>query len=181
MNDRQQPQPIRKFRAKARAVANSHEFGVSSNQNEQVGLRVEVIGGELDGQSFVWFGTFSPNAEERTIEQLQIAGWNGEDILNLPGLGSTEFEVQMEEYEDYNEQGAPYTYIKAKWLNRISVGMKNAMDAGQKASFAQRMAARMGKAAPAPRGNGRPNGQRSQSGSRGGSNEYEYTDDDIPL
>lgn len=183
MNDRQQPQPIRKFRAKARAIANSHDFGVSGNDNEQVGLRVQVIGGDLDGQSFPWFGTFSPAAEERTIEQLQIAGWTGEDIIRLPGLGTTEFEVQFEEYEDYNDEGAPYTYIKAKWLNRLSVGMKNAMNEGQKASFAQRMAARMGKAAPAPRGGQqtRGNGQRSQPSSRGQQNEYDYQDDDIPL
>jgi hypothetical protein len=178
MNDRQQPVPVRKLRAKARAVAGSHEFGVSSNNNEQVGLRVEVIGGEFDGQSFVWFGTFSQAAEERTIEQLQIAGWTGEDIINLPGVGTTEFEVQLEEYEDYNEQNAPYTYVKAKWLNRISVGMKNAMDASQKADFARRMAMRMGKPAPQQT---RSNGQRSTS--RGGYREDtpDYTDDDIPL
>lgn len=146
MNDRQQQVPVRRLRAKARAIAGSQEFGVSSNNNEQVGLRLQIIGGELDGQMVTWYGTFSPAAEERTIEQLQIAGWNGEDFANLPGLGSTEVELQIEEYEGEDEEtGAPFPWFKAKWINRIGVTMKNAMNASEKESFAARMQARYGK------------------------------------
>jgi hypothetical protein len=73
MNDRQQKQPLRKLRAKGRAIAGTQEFG-SGERGEQVGLRVQVIGGEFDGQAIPWYGHFTPAAEERTIEQLQIAG-----------------------------------------------------------------------------------------------------------
>lgn len=185
MNDRQQQVPVRKLRAKARALAGSQEFGVSSNKNEQVGLRLQIVGGELDGQMVTWYGTFSPAAEERTIEQLQIAGWNGEDFANLPGLGSTEVEVQLEEYEGQDQEtGEHFLWHKAAWINRIGVTMKNAMNAGEKASFAQRMQAKYGKGGQqaAPRGSQqRTNG--TQRRSYGGAQQEtpDYTDEDIPL
>jgi hypothetical protein len=118
MNDRQQKQPLRKLRAKGRAIAGTQEFG-SGERGEQVGLRVQVIGGEFDGQAIPWYGHFTPAAEERTIEQLQIAGWDGTDFANLPGLGSTEFELQFEEYEGFREgDGERFLYYKGQWINR---------------------------------------------------------------
>lgn len=182
MNDRQQQQPTRKLRAKARALAGTQEFGKSSNGNEQVGLRLQIIGGEFDGQMVTWYGTFSAAAEERTIEQLQIAGWDGTDFANLSGLGSTEFEVALEEYEGQDDEtGEHFTWLKAKWLNRLVVTMKNAMNATEKESFAQRMQARYGRGAPTgQRTQQRANGQRSMS--RGVQQDTpDYTDDDIPL
>jgi hypothetical protein len=159
MNDRQQKQPLRKLRAKGRAIAGTQEFG-SGERGEQVGLRVQVIGGEFDGQAIPWYGHFTPAAEERTIEQLQIAGWDGTDFANLPGLGSTEFELQFEEYEGFREgDGERFLYYKGQWINRLSVGMKNVLTPDQKADFAARMQAKYGKCAPV--------GQRSQQRANG--------------
>lgn len=161
MNDQQQQQPTRKLRAKARAIAGSQEFGKSSNDNEQVGLRLQLVGGEFDGQMVTWYGTFSPAAEKRTIEQLQIAGWNGEDFANLPGLGATEVELQLEEYEGQDQEtGEHFTWLKAKWINRIGVTMKNAMNASEKESFAARMQQRYGKGGATQQRRPAQNGQR---------------------
>lgn len=142
---------MRKIRSKARAVPGSQEWGTANTGTEQVGFRLQLIGGDLDGQFFTWYGFFTEASEERTLESLRIAGWDGDfaNILDLPGLGSTEFEVQLEDQTDKNgapvinqETGEPY--LKPTFINRIGVAMKNVMGAQEKAAFAQRMRARYG-------------------------------------
>ncbi len=151
---------MRKLRCKARAVADSHELGYASTGTEQIGMKVELLDGEFANNTVTWYGYFSSAAEERTLESLKIAGWTGDDIINLPGLGSAEFELQLEEHED-KETGEPY--LKPTFINRIGVAMKNTMDASQKAAFAARMRAVTGRAqsAPRPNGNARPTPSRS--------------------
>jgi hypothetical protein len=177
----EQKKPLRKLRAKGRAVAGSHDFAAGPS-GEQVGLRVQIVGGEHDGQSVPWYGSFSPNAEQRTVEQLQIAGWNGEDFATLPGLGSTEFDFQYEEYEGYTEQGEPYLYLKGQWINRMSVGLKNPLAGEQRTSFAERMQAKYGKGAPAGQRRPATNGtQRRQGGAPSGDDWQPPTDEDLGL
>lgn len=150
-NDYQKP--IRTFRTKARALAGTQEFGNGQN-GEQVGLRCQLIGGDFDGETVTWYGHFTPRAEERTIEQLQIAGWTGDDFINLPGVGDTEFELVVEEYEGENG-----SWFKGTFINRMGVAMKNVMSADEKQAFARRMNARMkSSGGPRPQQNQRTNG-----------------------
>jgi hypothetical protein len=179
---------VRKMRCKAKAIPGAFELGFSSNNNEQIGVRVQLIGGEFDGQSMTWYGTFTPASEERTIEQLQIAGWNGEDFLSLPGLGSTEFELQLEEQEP---QGGGAPYWKPTFINRLGVAMKNPMNDAEKRTFAQRVQALARPVGGAPKsGSGggarQPARPQQQSGGRRQQSDYAdnappHSDDDIPF
>jgi len=159
---------VRKIRTRARALPGSQEWGVASTGTEQVGIRVQTIGGDLDGQYFTWYGSFTETTEERTLESLRTAGWNGdwERLIELPGLGETEFELQLE--DDIGPDGKPRTnpstgevYLRATFINRISVAMKNVMSAQDKASFASRMRARYAGAAPRTRTPPRNSGGRA--------------------
>lgn len=148
----------KKIRVKARALPDSHEWGFASTGTEQVGMRVTILEGEYQGE-VTWYGYFTEATEQRTLESLSVAGWDGTDIINLPGLGSTEFELQLEEETD--DKGNKY--LRPTFINRIGVAMKHVMDAGAKAAFAARMrgasmqfqkgaapAARPSRQAPAP-------------------------------
>lgn len=129
----------KKIKVKARATAESHEWGFASTGTEQVGMRVEILDGELAGNHVTWYGYFTDATEERTLDALKVAGWDGSDIINLPGLGSTEFELVLE--EEIDDRGN--TYLRPTFINRIGVAMKSKMDAQQKAAFAARMRARV--------------------------------------
>jgi hypothetical protein len=168
------------IRHKARAVPNSHEWGFSPNTGtEQVGIRITLIGGDLDGQAVTWYGFFTENSEQRTLEQLEIAGWDKSSVIDLPGLGSTEFELQLEEEPD--EKGN--VFLRPTFINRMSVMMKNKMDETQKRALAARLGALVG-ARPAARP-----AQRSAPATNGGTrlpSQYAeepppHTDDDIPF
>ena len=178
---------MNKPRCNARAVPETHVYGFANTGTEQVGFRVECLDGILQGQSFTWYGYFTDASEQRTIEQLMIAGWTGDDALNLPGLGSTEFELQLEEQEEVDERTGQVsnTFWRPTFINRIGVAMRNQMDEMQKRSFAARLNATarnlMGGAAPqrsAPQRGAAPQRQpgRALSPPPAG-----HVDDDIPF
>lgn len=151
---------MKKVRVKARAIPDSHEWGYSTNTNtEQVGMKVEILDGEFVGQFLTWYGYFTEKSEDRTLEQLEIAGWNKSSVIDLPGLGSTEFELILEEQEDQDEHGNPAgAYWRPTFINRIGVAMRNKMDEMQKRAFAARIGARVG----APVGGTRPGARPAQ-------------------
>jgi len=177
---------VRKLRTKARALPGSHEWGFAGTGAQQVGLRLQAIGGDLDGQFFTWYGYFTERSEDRTLEQLQIAGWDGNDIINLPGIGSTEFDLQLEEQED-EESGQ--TFLKPTFINRIGVAMKNVMNPMEKAAFAARMRAKTGAASPrspAPGSAGARSQHRAAPRAASGGGGWDTSapppgDDDIPF
>lgn len=146
----------KKHRMKARAVPNSQEWGYASTGTEQVGIRVMILDGQWEGQSVSWYGFLTENAEVRTLEQLEIAGWDKSSVIDLPGLGSTEFELEIEEDTD-PETGAPY--YRPTWINRIGVAMKKKMDDNAKRALVARLAALTG-ARPAPAQQRQPAQQR---------------------
>ena len=158
---------MKKIRCRARAVPDSHDFGYSPERGtEQVGLRVQILDGDLEGQVYTWLGYFTEASEDRTLEQLRIAGWDNTDFLSLPGLGSTEFELQLEE-ESSQRDGT--LYWKPTFINRMGVAMKHSMDAQQRAAFAARLRGKIGSAGT-PRsapGSAASRGSRPAGGYRG--------------
>jgi hypothetical protein len=123
------------IKVKAKAVPGSHVYGFASTGTEQVGVRVECLDGELAGQSVTWYGYFTEQSERRTLESLAIMGGDINDVIPLPGLGSTEFELVLE--EETADDGS--VHYKPAFVNRIGVAMKQQMDEGQKRAFAARM------------------------------------------
>lgn len=143
---------------KARAVAGTEAFGFASTGTKQVAFTVEALEGDKKGQNFPWYGFFSEKAGKRTFEQLEVAGWKSDDDGwrafaegKLPGLGSTEFMLQLEEEQEVDEQGQPAgTYWRATFLNRFGVAMKAQMDQSQQRAFAAEMKAMFGGGGPIP-------------------------------
>lgn len=203
----------RKLRTKGKARPGEFEFGTASNGTQQVGLRIEIVepdqGDEIKlGSVHTWYGYFTDKSIERTLEQLEIAGWNGvegDDFINLTGLGSTEFELQFEEEDEFDEQGNPAgSYMKPTFINRAGVAMRNKMDDNAKRVFAADLRGTIlarrqskGSAAPTqqrpPAGGQRPAAAQQQRPPAGGQRpaygqrpQYQdqappQTDDDIPF
>lgn len=149
---------MRTARTKAKAIPNSHVLGYANTGTEQIGIRVNVIEGheELQGKEFTWYGYFTDKSEERTLQALMTAGWDGSDFVNLAGLGSTEFELQFEEQDEVDEQGqVTGAFWRPTFINKIGVAMKHQMDEGQKRSFASRMNA-LAKNLKGPQASGQP-------------------------
>jgi hypothetical protein len=142
---------------KFKARAETFDMGFTDSGKEQVAVSFLLIGGDHDGDRLTWYGSFSDAAVERTLDSLTYAGWNGSDFVNLPGLGSTEVELDVAE-EKYNGK----VNTKVNWVNRIGVALKNQMDQGQKTAFANKMKGRIaahqqkaGAAQKSQAGNGR--------------------------
>ena len=138
---------MRKSRVKARATGD-FAFGTANTGTIQVGIQIEALStdetGEITaGSTYTWYGFFTEKSEARTLDALEIAGWNGndgDDFVNLVGLGTTEFEVQFEEEDAVNEQGeVTGTRWRPTFINRGGIAMRDQMDDAAKLAFAQQM------------------------------------------
>lgn len=56
---------------------------------------------DMPGKTISWYGYLSEKSEERTIESLRTAGWAGDDISRLDGLGDREVSLVVE-WEEYD-------------------------------------------------------------------------------
>lgn len=123
-----------------RAKAVGAELGYTSKGHEQVAVAVEFLDGPNAGKSMTWYGYFTERTADRSLESLMIAGWDGEDLSALTGVGTTEFEVVVE-LDTYEGKTKP----RIQWINRLfgtGPALKNKMDAGARSSFAERMKGR---------------------------------------
>lgn len=122
------------FRVKA--VPGSQDFGVSGNGNEQVAVAVEFLDGPNKGRRSVWYGSFTENAADRTMESLRYLGWNNDDLFNMTGLGESEAVGVVEEEEGNDGKRR----VRVKWINRVQgPAFKNRLDDVQLKAFSQRM------------------------------------------
>lgn len=95
-----------------RAQAKGHRYGKSSSGNEYVEVQFVLLEGPDEGAYITWFGHFSEKTEKRTVDSLLYAGWNGNDFFNLPGLGTKEVSLVLEE-DTY--EGT--TRTRVAWVN----------------------------------------------------------------
>jgi len=107
---------------------------------------LEIGEGENKGERARFTGYFGPNSSARTVEALQICGWEGEDLSEfadhaLHGLDTNEVDavVELEEWKDEND--VVRTTPRVKWINKPGgrVNVDNAMDAGKAAAFGAKM------------------------------------------
>lgn len=126
---------------KGRAI--SGELGLTNAGDPQVAILCEVTeDGPFKGHRGTWFGYFTPKSEERTLESLMLAGWDGVALDKLEGLGTTEIGLA---FEPEVSQKDGKTYPKLAWINRLGGGgvqMKNKMSPAQAAGFAEKMKGR---------------------------------------
>lgn len=132
MIDDQQQDAIPAGYYKGRVVADSAQYGVTTNGNDQIVLDIDV---PKLGRQFSTFLVFSDNGAQYEIERLRACGWAGDDILHLTGVDKNEVDVQIA-YEVYNG--------KRQMKVRIATGggrfkLEATMDDKQKRAFAARM------------------------------------------
>lgn len=105
----------------------------------------EIAEGENKGGKVRWTSYFSEKTAERTIEALQIAGWEGEELSDfsdggLHGLDKNEVEIVVE-LEEYEVEGEKRTSPRVQWVNKLGgyLNVQNAMSAEQAESFSEKM------------------------------------------
>ena len=111
-----------------KAVATSFQLGTSANKGSpQVAVMFQVVGGEHDGERVSWMGYFSETKDKtgksvatRTIESLQICGWEGDDLsaITLDDLPSeVEIVVQMKPYNGDKEEHQGREFPEVRFVN----------------------------------------------------------------
>lgn len=115
-------------------------LGHTGGGKPQLGIDLMILEGPGTGRHVTWYGYFTEASFDRTIESLYLLGWKGPDLADLRGIDANEVTVVIAHEPD--EQGV--VRVKANWINGLGgVVMKDRMDVGQAASFAQQMKGRI--------------------------------------
>lgn len=118
---------------KARGVDGA--LGMTGTGKEQVAIGLEILEGESKGAYVTWHGYFTDATFDRTIESLRLLGWQGTDLADLRGIGTTEVSIVVE-----HEQYEGKLKARVQWINSPGgIALKERLDPGQAASFAARM------------------------------------------
>lgn len=112
---------------RAKAVAGSEQYGTTSNNHDQIVLDFDL----LDvGEKVSVFLVFSEKAAPHSIKRLRTAGWTGDDLSSLVGLGSRECEVRVF-HEEYQGQ----MKMKTEIVSGGTVTLKTQLDDKGKKAF----------------------------------------------
>lgn len=150
--------PIGKYKARGVEAA----LGMTKSGNEQIAVLVEITHGDYAGDQLTWYGHFTDKTTERTFESLRALGWEGDDLMDLRGIGSNEVTIVIE-HEEGNDGRVR---ARVKWINSGGGGlaMKERLDEGSARAFAARMKgaaiASRSKGGPKPQSNGGTRPQR---------------------
>lgn len=134
-------------------IARSWDFGETDKGTEQVAVEFEVLEGEDAGEFITWYGFFTDDTEDRTLESLRACGWQGDDVTDLQGMGSRKVQLVV---EDELYQGK--THSRVRWVNRVGgngVRLKKTMAPETKRMLAARLRAKAA-ALPALPADGEP-------------------------
>ncbi len=96
------------------AIARSWDFGLTQNKTEQVAVEFEILEGEDAGEFITWYGFFTVDAEDRTLESLRNCGWSSNNVIALEGMGSRRVSLDIGD-EEYKGK----THSRVKWVNRL--------------------------------------------------------------
>lgn len=114
--------PMQKDYYAARASGAPITFGRSANGNTQIAVEFDIVDERFPGDSISWVGHFTDKTAERTVESLQIAGWQGDDLSELDGVPASQVlteEVSLTcEPEEYDGEWK----LKVQWVNRPGGG-----------------------------------------------------------
>lgn len=192
--------PLEKAYYAARATDTPILFGTSEKGNTQIAVEFAVIDGDFAGETITWIGHFTDKTAARTVESLQIAGWQGEDLSDLADVPANqelqaEVSLTIEGEADLDGNMQP----KVRWVNRPGGGkfkFKNEIDGNALKAFAAQMKAtvrsvRAAGGAPRKTASGGGGAQRSSGGGYGGGGRANAptdrrdvpppADDDIPF
>jgi hypothetical protein len=110
-------------------------------------LFFEIATGPCAGQKVRWTSYFTERTQERTIEALMTAGWQGTDFTEfadsgLHGLGSQLVGIVVELEDWVTKEGEARQTPKVKWVNDLARGgidTSKSMSGPALESFATRM------------------------------------------
>lgn len=137
------------------AYAISTEFGFAKNGTEQIAVTFQIVDedadgkrGALHGSRRVWYGFFTDNTEDRTLESLRHCGWSSDELSDIANLNEDACRrllpkvVQLViENETYNGR----TIEKVRWVNSLEEtrsAIKNKADESAVKSLSARMRSR---------------------------------------
>jgi hypothetical protein len=122
---------------RARAIQGA--LGQASTGKDQVAVEFELLTEGMEGQHITWFGYFTDPTWERTVESLRTCGWQGDDLSDLTGLGSSEVDLVIEQ-EEYDGK----IYARVKWINKPGgMSLKAPMSPERAKQFASEMKGRI--------------------------------------
>ncbi len=139
------------YRARAVRVRNDYgeqvwaKFGRAKKGTQQVVMMFEIIDhDEHSGTRAPWFGFFTKNAWERTIESLRYCGFQGDD---LDALNSQQLDqVVSVKLEHETSKSSGRTFLRVAFVNAASAGnvaLADPMSANEVRDFAAMMKSRI--------------------------------------
>lgn len=127
-----------KYTARAAELA----WQTAQNGNTYLTLRFTVTDGESAGESATKNMFFSEKALQRTVEDLRLLGWTGDDPSTItPSDIANEASITVE-HETYTVNGEDRTAARVKWINSLH-GLKSSADPSAVASFGAQLKARI--------------------------------------
>lgn len=137
------------------AYAISTEFGFAKNGTEQIAVTFQIVDedadgkrGALHGSRRVWYGFFTDNTTDRTLESLRHCGWSSDELSDIANLDEDACRRLLPkvvklvlENETYNGR----TVEKVRWVNAIGESrsaIKNKADDKDVQSLSDRMKSR---------------------------------------
>lgn len=104
-----------------RGVKGSEQYGESKSNTPQIGINLEIIGGEHEGTQITTILYFTEASAPYAIARLRSLGWQGDNLENLDGINENEAlaRVSYETYEgkermkvDIMTGGGTFTFNK---------------------------------------------------------------------
>lgn len=93
------------------------QFGQSSKGTDQVLMYFRIVEGECAGETLPWVGYFSADAMKRTLESIRLAGFNGDEIYELPAGFAPQQVTVVVEHNTNPTNGK--TYPRVAWVNEL--------------------------------------------------------------
>lgn len=90
------------------------QLGLSKRKGtKQILMMLKLTSGEFKGVALPWFGYFSEDSAERTVQALRLCGFTGQDIFDVETQKMTEqVQVTVE-----NETFEGKTQSRIAWIN----------------------------------------------------------------
>lgn len=118
-----------------KARAGEAALGYTSKGNDQLAVDMVITEGPSAGSHITWYGYFTDETFDRTVESLRHMGWTGSDLSDLRGLDTNEVRVVIEHEPDLQGE----IRARVKWVNSLGgVALKERMDVGAAKAFAQK-------------------------------------------
>jgi hypothetical protein len=95
------------------------QFGETGTGTMQVVLHFEITDGEFRGRRLPWFGYFTDDSWTRTMDSLEIAGFEGDDVEQF---AKQEVDKLVSITVDHNEYEGK-TRARVAWVNKPGGGV----------------------------------------------------------